>query len=92
MVAIKVSSIKFFNICILNIFFKKLKNSCDEAEQMDLIKEAIISMNLKHKNFLEFYGICLGDKCPKYIVLEYADLGDLLGLLRKHRSSQVVSI
>lgn len=56
---------------------------------MDLVKEAIISMNLKHKNLLEFYGICLSEKSPKYIVLEYADLGDLLSLLRKYRTSQV---
>jgi serine/threonine protein kinase len=59
---------------------------------MDLIKEAIISMNLKHKNLLESYGICLSDKNPKYIVLEYADMGDLLSLLRKHRTSKVVKI
>ena len=71
------------------MFIKKLKNSCDEVEQMDLIKEAIISMNLKHKNLLEFYGICLSDKNPKYIVLEYADMGDLLAILRKYRTSKV---
>ncbi len=47
-------------------------------------------MNLKHKNLLEFYGMCFNGRNPKYIILEYADMGDLLALLRKYRPTKVI--
>ena len=61
-------------------------------DSTDLIKEALITANLKeHKNILQLHGICFDLEEPKYIILEYADMGDLLAYLRKIRTSNVLN-
>lgn len=40
-----------------------------DTEKLDLIKEAMSLSSFNHPNLIKFYGICLHDNNPKYIVL-----------------------
>ena len=60
-----------------------------ENYDCDLIKEAISMSHFNHPNLVKFYGVCFDSINPKYIVLEYMNLGDLLAYLRHLRTTKV---
>lgn len=75
----------------MNIFlYKKLKGDADNQEKLDLLKEAISLNTFNHPNLINFYGVLFDPiNEPKYIILEYMNMGDLLTYLRKSRSTKV---
>lgn len=73
----------------IHVAIKKLRVETADFEKFDLIKEAIALGSFKHNNLIKFYGICLEEDNPKYLVLEYMKLGDLLSYLRCTRKLQV---
>lgn len=58
-------------------------------EKIDLIKEAIALSSFSHDNLIKFHGICLEGNDPKYLILEFMKLGDLLTYLRSTRKLMV---
>lgn len=73
----------------MSVAIKKLRVEAEDSEKLDLIKEAIALGSFKHNNLIKFYGICLEEDNPKYLVLEYMRLGDLLSYLRCIRKLKV---
>jgi serine/threonine protein kinase len=71
------------------VIIKKLKEEAADFEKFDLIKEAIALGSFSHSNLIKFYGICFDEDNPKYLVLEYMRLGDLLSYLRCTRKLKV---
>jgi serine/threonine protein kinase len=70
--------------------FQKLKAETADSEKVDLIKEAIALSSFNHTNLIKFYGICMQDETsPKYLLLEFMKLGDLLSYLRSIRKLAV---
>lgn len=59
------------------------------SQNENLINEAIQMNSNRHKNLISMYGVGFIKSNPTCIVLEYADLGDLLVYLRKQRDSNV---
>ncbi len=69
-----------------------LKSEAVDSENVDLIKEAIALSSFNHTNLIKFYGVCMVDQAtPKYLLLEYMKLGDLLSYLRSIRKLSVFS-
>lgn len=66
-----------------------LKEKSEINEKKDLIDEAVYINSIKHKNLIGIYGIGYDYTDPICIVLEYADLGDLLAYLRANRCTSV---
>lgn len=71
------------------VAIKKLRVEASDFEKFDLIKEAVALGSFKHNNLIKLYGICLEEDNPKYLVLEYMKLGDLLSYLRGTRKLKV---
>ena len=66
-----------------------MKADALDEEKLDLIKEAISLNSFNHPNLIKFHGICIESFNPKFIVLEYMNLGDLLTYLRQMRDTKV---
>jgi len=67
----------------------KSLNGCTSQNVLEeFLKEAKIMNNLRHKNVLKVFGVCL-DNEPNFIIMELMKGGDLLSYLRKTRPTQV---
>lgn len=76
---------KKFEYCVA---LKSLNRCTNQYVLEEFLKEAKIMNNLKHKNILKVFGVCL-DNEPNFIIMELMKEGDLLSYLRKTRQSQV---
>lgn len=70
------------------VALKSLNGSTSQYVLEEFLKEAKIMNNLKHKNILRVFGVCL-DNEPNFIIMELMKEGDLLSYLRKTRPTQV---
>lgn len=70
------------------VALKSLNTCTSQYVLEEFLKEAKIMNNLKHKNILKVFGVCL-DNEPNFIIMELMKEGDLLSYLRKTRPIQV---
>jgi len=70
------------------VALKSLNTYTSQYVLEEFLKEAKIMNNLKHKNILKVFGVCL-DNEPNFIIMELMKEGDLLSYLRKTRPIQV---
>jgi serine/threonine protein kinase len=55
----------------------------------DLIREANLLSSCDHVNIVKFYGVSYEESMPKYLVMEFMNLGDLRSYLIKIQSTKV---
>ncbi|XP_016664767.1 protein sevenless isoform X2 [Acyrthosiphon pisum] len=72
------------------VALKSLNGCTSQYVLEEFLKEAKIMNNLKHKNILRVFGVCL-DNEPNFIIMELMKEGDLLSYLRKTRPTQILN-
>lgn len=75
-----------------NCTYKLLQTGtiCDN-EVDSLLKESIRMKQLSHPNVMNLVGVCLDAGSAPYLILPYMANGDLLSLLKKNRSSLLLT-
>ncbi|XP_075554189.1 proto-oncogene tyrosine-protein kinase receptor Ret-like [Dermacentor variabilis] len=64
---------------------KMLKGSWTPAEEQDLLSEFCMLKEVNHPNVIRLLGGCTTKGGPLYVIVEYAELGSLLNVLRHSR-------
>ena len=55
----------------------------------DIIREANLLVKCDHLNIVKFHGTCYQNDIPKYLVMEYMNIGDLRSYLIKNQDIEV---
>uniref|UniRef100_A0A5S6R118 Tyrosine-protein kinase receptor n=1 Tax=Trichuris muris TaxID=70415 RepID=A0A5S6R118_TRIMR len=71
----------------LPVAVKTLPEYASEQAQMDFHMEAVIMSKFRHRNIVQFHGVCF-EKMPRLIVLELLAGGDLKTFLRESRPKE----
>ncbi|CAN7994124.1 unnamed protein product, partial [Ixodes hexagonus] len=64
---------------------KMLKSNSTPAEEQDLLSEFCMLKEVDHPNVIRLLGGCTSKGGPLYVIVEYAELGSLLSVLRRSR-------
>ncbi|KAH7981602.1 hypothetical protein HPB52_000112 [Rhipicephalus sanguineus] len=64
---------------------KMLKGNWTPAEEQDLLSEFCMLKEVNHPNVIRLLGGCTTKGGPLYVIVEYAQLGSLLNVLRRSR-------
>ncbi|CAN8020439.1 unnamed protein product [Ixodes persulcatus] len=64
---------------------KMLKGNSTPAEEQDLLSEFCMLKEVNHPNVIRLLGGCTSKGGPLYVIVEYAELGSLLSVLRRSR-------
>lgn len=64
---------------------KMLKGNWTPAEEQDLLSEFCMLKEVNHPNVIRLLGGCTTKGGPLYVIVEYAELGSLLNVLRHSR-------
>ncbi|XP_049528475.1 uncharacterized protein LOC119433582 [Dermacentor silvarum] len=68
---------------------KMLKGNWTPAEEQDLLSEFCMLKEVNHPNVIRLLGGCTTKGGPLYVIVEYAELGSLLNVLRHSRHMAV---
>ncbi len=80
-IQISESILKIDNIALREQTVLSIKN--------DIIREANLLVKCDHLNIVKFHGTCYQNDIPKYLVMEYMNIGDLRSYLIKNQDIQV---
>jgi serine/threonine protein kinase len=80
-IQISESILKIDNIVLREQTVLSIKN--------DIIREANLLVKCDHLNIVKFHGTCYQNDIPRYLVMEYMNIGDLRSYLIKNQDIQV---
>jgi serine/threonine protein kinase len=80
-IQISESILKIDNIALREQTVLSIKN--------DIIREANLLVKCDHLNIVKFHGTCYQNDIPRYLVMEYMNIGDLRSYLIKNQDIQV---